>query len=218
MHDFVLRHVVGTLDPKIKHMSPWEREGITLSQDDEPNEEVYDLTTPADTQTPDTSNDDKMPVDRAEFEAMKARLAEFDKGEALLDEILAAEDTDDVTPEPVSLSQETDPRIIELQNRAAAADWRAERTEFIKDGVPIGMLDLCDSVMSTYEAPTINLSDGESVDPRDVIRKLLAEAKGTVDLSDESGHGMTVDERDAERKAAEDFVGGFIGKYNMDLF
>jgi hypothetical protein len=221
VHKYVLRHVVGTLNPKIKGMNPWH---IALSEKDDENEEVYDLTTtepaPADTQTPKTGDDDNVTITKTELDKLKADLAEFNNGEALLDEILAEEDDDDVTPN-TNLSDNQpaeDPRITALQNDVAKSKWETERERFVNAGVPIGMLNLCDGVMSVHESPTINLSDGESADPREIIRKLLGEAKGTVDLSDEEGHGKTPDERETAKKASEEFADGFINEWINPIF
>lgn len=221
VHDFVLRHVVGTLNPKIKGMSPWQMDSITLSATDDENEEVFDLTTtepaPADTQTPPTG--DTVSISREEYDRMTSTLNEFENGEELLDQILAEEDDDEVEPTNLSDTQPVkDPAIVALENRVAASDWRAERKDFITAGVPVAMLNLCDDVMAVADAPTINLSDGASVDPRDTIRKILEEAKGYVDLSDEGGHGYTPDERKAEQDAAQNFANGFIGEYLNPLF
>lgn len=216
-HDFVLRHVVGTLDPKVKKMGAWQSGEILLTSDNDKDEEVFGLTAPADTQTPDTSQDEKpqLSVDKAEYEQMQTQLAEYAKGEQLLEQVIAEVDAED---ELVNLTQREDPRITELQNRAAASEWRAARAEYVKDGVPNKLLNLCDEVMSVYEAPTINLSDGSEVDPRATIKALLDESKGLVDLSAEGGHGMSVDERKAESDAADEFINGFMGHYNVDLF
>lgn len=220
VHQYVLRHVVGTLNPKIKGMSPWKLDSITLSATDDDNEEVFDLTTtepaPADTQTP---NENSVSIPREEYDKMKRALDEFENGEKLLDDILAEEDDDEVEPTNLTDTEPTkDPAITALENRLAASEWRTERERYVNAGVPTGMLNLCDDLMSVAEAPVINLSDGESVDPRDTIRKLLDEAKGYVDLSDEEGHGYTPDERETSRKKADEFANGFINEWVNDLF
>lgn len=217
-HEWVLRHVVGTLNPKIKGMSPWQKESITLTAKDDENEEVFDLTTVEPSTKPDdTTDDSKISVDKAEYEKMVANSKFLEDGEKILDEILAEEDEEvklsDSEPEYVK-----DPAITALENKVAASDWRAERERLTNKGVPAGMLNLCDGIMSVAEVPTINLSDGASADPRETILKLLEEAKGYVDLTDENGHGKTPDERQAAQDAAERFADGFINEYNLGLF
>lgn len=216
-HKWVLRHVVGTLNPKIKGMSPWQQGSITLSATDDENEEVFDLTTVEEsTKNQEVSN--QVTLSREEYDRMKSAIDEFANGEALLDEILAEEDDDEVD---VNLSDSTpakDPAIVALENRVAASDWRSERKDYVAAGVPAAMLNLCDDVMAVADAPVINLSDGATKDPREVIRGILNEAKGFIDLSDENGHGRTPDERKVEADAAETYADGFINEFNLGLF
>lgn len=215
-HDFVLRHVVGTLDPKVKQMGAWHDGEILLTSEND-NEEVFGLTAPtdvkpADTDTPPTG--DTVSVSRTEYDKMKADLAELEKGEALLDEILAEED-DDVE---VKLSADRDPKLVALENKVAKSEWKAEKNDYLHAGVPAPLLNLCDEVMEVADDFTINLSNGESADPRDVIRKLLDEAKGYVDLTNEQGHGQEPKESEAKQKEASEFVDGFINTYTNPIF
>lgn len=215
-HKWVLRHVAGTLNPKIKKMSPWQRESITLSATDEDNEEVFDLTTtePAPTKTEDET---KVSVDKAEYEKMQKSIADFADGEKLLDDILMEAD-EEVEPTNLSDAPAKDPAITALENKVAASDWRAEKKDYVTAGVPMSMLNLCDDIMSISEVPTINLSDDSEIDPRDTIRKMLDQAKGYIDLADEDGHGKTPDERKTEADAAKAFANGFINEYINPIF
>jgi len=216
-HQIVMRHVLGTLDPKIKGMSPWSKDEITLSNDDE-TEEVIDLAA-ADTETPPTDdksggdNGNTITVDKSDYENMKAQIDELSKGEDLLNEILAETEDDD----KVSLSNEAptvDPMVAELRSKVAKSEWKAERGDFTRIGVPASMLNLAEEIMESPDDVTINLSNGESADPKETIRKILMEAQGTVDLSAESGHGMSDDERSVNEKKQDDFVNDFM----TDLF
>lgn len=108
------------------------------------------------------------------------------------------------TPEPVTASLSDDDRKrIDLaeensrkaDQRVAAAEWKTERAELTLAGVPPSMLDLAEPVLKTGQKVAIDLSDSESVDAADTIRKLLDEAKGTVDLSDAAGSDADTEDK-----------------------
>lgn len=205
----VMRHVLGTLDPKIRRMGAWQKELISLTADKD--EEVIDLTTPTDTA-------EKVEIDKSELETLRSELKEFKDAEEVIDSWANEADDDEDSEEEeetTSLSNVTDPRIIELSNKVAASEWRAERAELVRAGVPNKMLDLAATVMadgaSTYD---ISLSNDETVDSKDLIRKILNEAKGTIDLSGENGHSLSQDERNEEKKAYDGFESSFMN----DLF
>lgn len=210
-HPIVLRHVLGTLDPKIKGMSPWTKEEIELSVSDDVNEEVIDLAA-ADTDTPPTPNNEgaeKVEVDKTEFEGMKAQLAELADGDKLLQQILDETEEDD----KVSLSNEEppeNPEITKLKSKVAASEWKAERAEFTTKGVPASLLNLAEEALAQPEGSVINLSTGDEINEREIIRKMLHEAEGFVDLSAESGHGMNADETSA--------ADGFVKAFEEDTF
>lgn len=71
----------------------------------------------------------------------------------------------------------------------AEREWAAERTAFIRDGVPPFLLDLAEPVLSLPDSVTIDLSEGEDpLDATDTIRKMLQGVRGIVDLTGEIGH------------------------------
>lgn len=214
VHPVVLRHVLGTLDPKIKGMSPWSKDEIALAVADDENEEVIDLAA-ADTDTPagDEGTEDKVTIDKSVFDRMETQLRELQEGEALLDEILAEEDDEETEDNKVSLSNE-DPRITEALTKVAKSEWRAQRMEYVNKGVPAKMLDLATPVMESPDDFTINLSSGDSIDPRQTIHELLKQAEGAIDLSAESGHGMSAD----EKKAEQDEIDAMVDDFTRDLF
>lgn len=112
-----------------------------------------------------------------------------------------------------SLSDD-DRQAIDLANetarnadrRVAAAEWKSERTELAQAGVPPAMLDLAEPVLKSGEKATIDLSASEKADASEVIRKLLEAAKGTVDLSTETGSSKDADERTEAKAQAKKFA------------
>lgn len=207
----VMRHVLGTLDPKIRNMGDWQKEVIALTNDKD--EEVIDLTVPtaADTDTPNTEGD-KILVSKSEWETAQTELKEFKEAEAQIESWMEEEDESDVTEmsEP-----QVDPKVIELSNKVAKSEWRAERADLMRAGVPGAMLDLATPVMEDgYGVYDISLSNEETVDSKDLIRKILNEAKGYVDLSEEQGHGLSKEEKDQAENAYNEFEKSFMN----DLF
>lgn len=83
--------------------------------------------------------------------------------------------------------------------KVAAAEWKLERKDLTEAGVPPAMLDLAEPILKSGQEVTIDLSDDQQADASEVIRKLLHEAKGTVDLSDAHGSSENKD-REAEAK------------------
>lgn len=218
-YPLAMRHLLGTLDPKIKGMSGWTRNELLLSNVIDENEEVIDLTTPTkpEENTPtDTGVDpNKVSVDKAEYEAAMAELKEFKEAESTVDEWLKEQEE---SGNPVSLSNESpkrDPEIIRLSNEIAESKWEAKRADFMRKGVPMKMLDLATEVMKDGAGQTtINLSNDKTVDPKDLITQILHEAEGFVDLSEESGHSLSTEEHDAEKRHYDSFEKEFMN----DLF
>lgn len=217
----VMRHCLGTLNPRIKGMSPWSNEEVTLSDTDDDNEEVLDLTMPENDET------EKVEVSKAEWDAIKAFMEEQKSFNAQLEEALGDDDESETETgterEPANLSDdddEDDPRLVELSerleaaekrnkqadNRAAAAEFKSFARELKTRGVPKAMIDLAEPILSTAGDMTINLSDDTAVDPREAMKKMLIEACGYIDMSDEDGHARADAGNDAEDKALDEIV------------
>jgi hypothetical protein len=211
----VMRHVLGTLDPKIRNMDAWQKEVIALTNDKD--EEVIDLTTaaqPADTDTP-PGDGENVSVSKAEYERMQSELKEYKDAESQIESWLEEEDDNESDETSLSNQPQVDPQIIALSNKVAKSEWNAERANLMRAGVPGAMLDLATPVMEDgYGAYDIELSNNETVDSKDLIRKILNEAKGYVDLAEEQGHSLSKEERDAETNAYNDFEKSFMN----DLF
>lgn len=81
--------------------------------------------------------------------------------------------------------------------RSSERQWRSERREMLKDGVPPFLLDLATPIMLADEDETgvFDLSvevkgkrRTQSVSTKDIVRRMLNGVKGMVDLSDDLGH------------------------------
>jgi hypothetical protein len=187
-----IQHVLGTLDPRAKGMAPWEQ--VNLSDDDT---EVTDLTE-AEVVSPEPRSTSSTVTPPTKTDATD--LTAEDAERIFSDMLAAASKGDD--DKPITLSTEQ-VQAIELANRnanaaderarkaeakIAEAEFRSERREYELAGVPPYMLDLAEPIL-TGESKSIELSNGQSVDPQKVIREILDKSKGSVDLSEAVGVG-----------------------------
>lgn len=226
----VIDQVLGTTDPRITGMEPWKE--ITLSNvatsdqtdvKDSSNEE-WEMTAPKDDTNKNKPTDDgtdKITLTKAEYDQFKLLLAaqakdaeddsELDK---LVDEL---ENQDRKTKEtaPVGLSNEAK-RVIELSHQVAYGRYERDALAWKQAGVPPRIVELAASVLASYEpVRTVSLSNGtETVtDARDVIRAILEECKGTIDLSNEKGHSTRGAQEDKEEEALRKIVMGQVSQF-----
>lgn len=214
--DGVLKHVCGTLDPVVRGMRPWEK--IQLSDDDT----VVDLTGDAYLETTMDALSDK---DVAKLKALADKIPGGDEAEpsdADVDKALAAiaaeaegepEGDPEAKPELVALSDEAKTAIELAQTTATTAVKQAsdaqaelarerfarEKDTLVRAGVPPVMVDLAQPVLERADA-VIELSNGETTDAQEIVRKMLHEAKGTINLSEVGQAGASKDERDEARE------------------
>lgn len=82
-------------------------------------------------------------------------------------------------------------RANEALRRMADAEWRSERQTYLAAGVPPHLLDLAAPVLNRADDMVVDLSNSDEADINlsETVRAFLDAAKGTVDLSNESGHG-----------------------------
>lgn len=180
-----LQHVLGTLDPRVTGMAPWEAVSLTA-----PEAGVVDLTAAS------FSSPVAPPTPPTPPRQPDAPTPELD-AEAILARMLA-----DNEPEAPELSQ-ADRQAIELAQSTAqraqrdAAETRAElarvrfehqREELTAAGVPPHLIDLAEPVLRGGEG-VIELANGTKADAHDVVRKLLDGFKGTIDLTAPLGVG-----------------------------
>jgi hypothetical protein len=90
-------------------------------------------------------------------------------------------------------AREANARANEALRRAADADWQRERAEMASKGVPPVLLDLAAPILNRPDSFEVDLSNEggkvKSVNVGEIMRKMLAETEGTIDMSNESGHG-----------------------------
>lgn len=188
---YAFSHVLGTLDPKVVGMKPWE--SVNLSNVDDPDEEVIDLSTEEGEQV--TKIDEKnviTPEDltllrewKKEQEEMKQFAASLSNGN---------KDEKDKPSEALLLAQADAKNAIELaresQREAASERWERKSFELANAGVPPALLELAKPVMSAakFDVQSIELSNGDKLNPQETMLKMIESMKGTVDLSASKGH------------------------------
>jgi hypothetical protein len=103
-----------------------------------------------------------------------------------------------------------------VAKRLAEGEWRRERREYAKAGVPPYMLDLAAPILSAPDAVMVDLSDdGEQADAGGVIRKLLDAAKGYIEIKPEVGHQIDLSmEDDSDKPKGDDaFLAAWDSEY-----
>lgn len=121
-------------------------------------------------------------------------------------ELVAASNDDAV----YALSLANDANTLELaavKAELAETRFKAEARELARQGVPPVMIELAREILTAPTGAVLDLSNGvdeKKVDAADVIRKLLKESAGLIELAKEKGHSLDIegpDEKSEERKA-----------------
>lgn len=106
-------------------------------------------------------------------------------------------------------ASEADNRVRAMEMQLAEQRWREERAGFEANGVTPVVLDLARPLLSQPGESAIELSNGQTVTPAGIVRKILAEiAAGNahVDLSREIGTSVENDEDDPEAKRRQEIL------------
>jgi hypothetical protein len=233
-----LQHVLGTLDPKVTGMGSWQE--VSLSEEvndtiDITNEEVTTLSDTSTQAPPVTANssttatpvvttttantpqppapplvsqvedeDDGVVVDEGEEmsdEELAALASEFSNGDARQDqaiEMLHAQDK-------VNAAQ-----IAQLQLELSRQRWVNEARLYIDAGVPPVLVQLAGQVLALPAPPVIELSNREKLDFGVLMRDMLEQTKGFIQLSQEAGStfGSPDDQQSREDAILQAWEGG----------
>lgn len=229
-----IQHVLGTLDPRVTGMSPWQE--VSLSEEvgdtlDMTTEEVqYVSTTSTGTgapPTPPTSGTPAPPNPPAPPTGTSRNPTPVIDLEDLDDEDY--EDIDDEELDRVAASLSRTPgsggtvdllrtatdevnnqRINELEVQLAQQRYTNEAREYIDRGVPPVLVQLAGQILSLPRAPVIDLSNGDSLDVGAWCRDLLEQTVGFVELAKEAGHTFSPRDQADERadQVLRDWGGG----------
>lgn len=184
---YALRHVLGTLDGKVTGMSPWST--VEMSNADE-NEEVADLSgEKIDTTT--NGNKDGGPtetvtVPKAEWDDVMAYIQAQKQADNEFEAMMAGKG-EESEEEKIEASNTTDPNIVNMSNELASQRFERYADGLVRQGVPPSMIDHARKVLGKSDMVDLS-NDGGEDDPRTVIRAILEQAKGTIDLSETLTH------------------------------
>lgn len=227
-----VQHVLGTLDPRVVAMKPWEpADAVALASGD--NTQVVDLTAETITEGA-TMPDTALAPD--EVERLRALLA-ADKPDdktktgtdttsttvtaedlaKVIADLEAADDADDKTKEiaaanaakvaqelalATTRSTENSVELAEIRAELDRERWTNKKRELLLAGVTPAILNIPGvAELAVGKVAAIELSNGTKVDPGDVLRKVLDECKGQVDLAHVSGSIFGDDSEQARDEA-----------------
>ena len=216
--DFAIQHVLLTMDPRVTGMKPWET--VDLSADDNRKVVDLTTGTIKEDAVADKKSKKKNKGEVVGETVTTVVIEDPDetkgksKGEEevdvrdLTDDEIDALLIDEVASDSTDLSTDAD-EVLDLAGGAAAADtslrdevqtmrldlaadrWEAERTKFVRNGVPPFLLDLAAPVLSSPDAVMLDLSTSdEPIDAKTTIRNLLTGVQGMIDFTPEMGHGV----------------------------
>lgn len=97
--------------------------------------------------------------------------------------------------------------VLQMQIDLAEQRFTDERKRLLGAGVPKSVIDLAEPLLKTPNPVTIDLSntDGnEKVNATDIVRQMLDQYKGFVDLGFEVGHAVDLSDEDKENVTTED--------------
>lgn len=215
--------VLGTLSPRITGMKPWQE--IVLSNVANPND-VQDASD-GEWTVAQPNNDNPVTLTQQEYAWLKKQM-EAGPNDLATDKdvaITGEEDLPDILKQVEDLAKQyenvdnndndndkpkqavglsNDRRIVELSAQVAESKFDRDALMWKQAGVPPAIIELARPVLSSWdEVKVVTLSNNQesTVDARTVVRKILDECKGTIDLSAEKGNNLRQPTQDSEYDA-----------------
>lgn len=172
-------------DEDINTMSVEELDAFLIAAGLDPND--YDGDPEGDAEGDDLEDDEEIDEDETARVLVGAG-ADMSK-QALADIELANQRADAATA-----------RAEEALRRVADAEWKEARNGYLDAGVPVSAIDLAAPILNRSDDMVIDLSfsDSEDINASAIVRSLLDQMKGMVDLSNEIGHNGQFSENDGE--------------------
>lgn len=197
----VIDQVLGTLNPKMTGMSPWKEVKLSNIEEGESVEDYTNNDWNKSMTKPDEG--EKVTLTKEEYDQFKSLLAkgkeeaphkededdDLEYSDEDLDKALT--DLDKEEKETTKLSNENDSKVVKLSREVAEGRFERDSLAWRQAGVPPKLIELARPVLSSYDSiNVVELSNGKekNVDARDILKNMLNEMKGTVDLSNEDGH------------------------------
>jgi hypothetical protein len=191
-----LQHVLGTLDPRVTGMKPWQEVALseTVGSTLDYTGEQFNKSKKGKSKSkpePTTTVDDEVDID--------------EMTDAEVDELIASLSNDN-DPNPggevidaLQKDREKDrQRIAQLELSNAQERAKNEMQVYVNAGVPPSLVNLAKDVLELPQAPVIELSNDRSVDVGQVVRNMLNESKGLIELNREKGNSFSGDSEEDE--------------------
>jgi hypothetical protein len=183
-----MQHVLGTLDPRVTGMASWQE--VSLSEEvsdtvDMTEQEVQvtvqgePLTRPAPTTTPPTpETEDTSTVELSEEEV-----------DAIAAQIIQEQDSNELElVRAAGAANQT--RIEQLEAELAQQRYVEEARRLIDSGVPPVLVQLARPVLTMPQNAVIELSNNETIDVQSLVREMLDQTKGFLELAQERGNSF----------------------------
>jgi hypothetical protein len=195
-----IQHVLGTLDPRVTGMTSWQE--VSLSEEvgdtvDMTTEEVQMSQTKDEAPPVETpSNSDTDPPTYPEPNTVPGA-----------PDLSNSPTEEEILMDLVPNQPEVDPnlsRIEELELKLAKQEFANEARVWIDKGVPPTLVMLAKPVLELPKAPVIDLSNhgGDTIDVAKVLRDILEETTGFIEMATERGQGFSDSDSEADREAA----------------
>jgi hypothetical protein len=186
-----VEHVLGTLSPRVTGMTPWEE--VTLSDTVAATLDVSEQ----EVEVPQPKSPPSVPRSAA-----KSQAPEAPEPTPTPEELGLSGLDGEVIDMLASRDDENTARIQKLELELAMSRYVNEARELIDAGVPPALVTLAKPVLSLPSAPVIELSNGSTFDVGEVVRNILNEAKGFIELANERGNSFSQGDTEQERATA----------------
>jgi hypothetical protein len=200
-----IQHVLGTLDPRVTGMASWQE--VSLS------EEVGDTVDVTTEEVQMSQVTDTPPAPTGDPPAPTGEPAGFPPpntvpGAPDLD-LTGGGDGDVIDLLPEGDPDPTLSRVEQLELELARQRFTNEMRLWIDKGVPPAIVQLARPVLELPQAPVVDLTrhGGDTIDVGKVLRDILEETKGFIQLSTERGNGFS--EQDSEDSRADALLGAW---------
>jgi hypothetical protein len=178
-----VQHVLGTLDPRVTGMESWEE--VSLSEEVGDTIDMTKETVGVTTQPERAPSTQPLASDPKE-EPVELSSDDLDK---LASAIASQSDNEEI--ELVRAANEANlDRIRSLEVQLAEQRYVDEARRYIDEGVPPVLVELARPILCMPQAAVLDLSNDQSIDLQHLVRDMLDQTKGFLELARERGHSF----------------------------
>lgn len=187
-----IQHVLGTLDPRVTGMASWQE--VSLSDEVGETVDITEGEVQVSVQGEPTVRPAAKPTSTKSEEEEESSTEDLSDAEveAIADQIMREETEREGQLETVQAANAANlSRIEQLEIQLAEQRYVDEARKLIDSGVPPVLVQLARPVLSMPHTATIDLSNNESVDVQQLVREMLDQTKGFLELATERGHSFS---------------------------